>query len=149
MTDPSARVVPQADLLARPPEAAPVSREDRLVLVVDDEADLVQIVSDRLAAAGYRVLTARDGIEALARAREARPGCIILDLKMPRLGGFEALPEIRQVAPTARVIVLTGSPNRPLREACRAQGADQFMLKPFDPGELLRLTAQAFDRAED
>jgi CheY-like chemotaxis protein len=145
MTDPSARVAP-ADLPARLLEAPPVSGEDRLVLVVDDEADLLQIVSDRLAASGYRVLTARDGIEALARAREARPRCIILDLKMPRRGGFEALPEIRQAAPTARVIVLTGSPNRPLREACRAQGADEFLLKPFDPGELLRLTARAFDR---
>ena len=125
---------------------APAPTEERLVLVVDDEADLLQIVSDRLAAAGYRVLTARDGVEALASAREARPGCIILDLKMPRLGGFEALPEIRQAAPDARVIVLTGSPNRPLREACRARGADEFVLKPFDPGELLRLTAQAFRR---
>jgi len=99
MTDPSARVVPEADLPARLPAAPPVSGEDRLVLVVDDEADLLQIVSDRLAAAGYRVLTARDSIEALARAREARPGCIILDLKMPRLGGFEALPAIWQAGP--------------------------------------------------
>ncbi len=88
----------------------PAAGADRLVLVVDDEADLVQIVSDRLAAAGYRVLTARDGIEALARAKEARPGCIILDLKMPRRGGFEVLPELRQAVPAARVIVLTGSP---------------------------------------
>ena len=134
MTDSSDRLIP------------PATGGDRVVLVVDDEADLLQIVSDRLDAAGYRVVTARDGIEALARAREVRPGCIILDLKMPRLGGFEALPEIRQAAPQARVIVLTGSPNRPLREACRARGADEFMLKPFDPGELLRLTAQAFDR---
>ena len=44
------------------------------------------------------------------------------------------------------MIVLTGSPNRPLREACRARGADDFILKPFAPGEVLRLTAQAFDR---
>jgi two-component system response regulator GlrR len=139
-----------------PPDSTPdwqetlsATRDDRLVLVVDDEADLLQIVSDRLAAAGYRVLTARDGIEALARAREARPGCIILDLKMPRLGGFEALPEIRQAVPAAYVIVLTGSPNRPLREACRARGADEFLLKPFDPGELLRLTARAFAVTED
>jgi CheY-like chemotaxis protein len=129
-----------------PPAARPPVDGDRLVLVVDDEADLLQVVSDRLAAAGYRVLTARDGVEALTCAREARPGCIILDLRMPRLGGFEALPELRQAAPQARVIVLTGSPNRHLREACRARGADEFMLKPFDPGELLRLTAQAFRR---
>jgi CheY-like chemotaxis protein len=129
-----------------PPGAPSLPGEDRLVLVVDDEADLLQIVSDRLAAAGYRVLTARDGLEALAQARAARPGCIILDHKMPRLSGFDALPELRRAAPAARVIVLTGSPNRPLREACRARGADEFMLKPFDPGELLRLTAQAFGR---
>ena len=117
-----------------------------LVLVVDDEADLLEIVSDRLQAEGYRVLTARDGVEALERARAARPGCIILDLKMPRLSGFDALVELRREAPDAHVIVLTGSPNRPLAEACRARGADEFLLKPFDPGELLRLTARAFRR---
>ena len=117
-----------------------------LVLVVDDEADLLEIVSDRLAAAGYRVATARDGVEALERVRLEPPGCIILDLKMPRLSGFDALAELRRAAPGAQVIILTGSPNRPLAEACRARGADGFLLKPFDPGELLRLTAQAFRR---
>lgn len=125
------------------PETEPPG--DRLVLVVDDEPDLLQIVCDRLESAGYRVRTARDGLEALERIREDGPGCVILDLKMPRLGGFDALPEIRRAAPAARVIVLTGSPNRPLREACQARGADEFILKPFDPGELLRLTAQAFE----
>jgi two-component system response regulator GlrR len=118
----------------------------RLVLVVDDEADLLEIVSDRLRGEGYRVETARDGLEALERVRALRPGCIILDLKMPRLGGFEALVELRREAPAAYVIVLTGSPNRPLAEACRARGADDFLLKPFDPRELSRLTARAFHR---
>jgi len=121
-------------------------RGDRLVLVVDDEADLLEIVTDRLVGAGYRVLTARDGLEALERARAARPACIILDLKMPRVSGFDALPEIRRAVPEAHVIVLTGSPNRPLAEACRARGADDFLLKPFDAAELLRLTARAFGR---
>ena len=142
--DPLGFAPPASSAVSR--ATGPVTGDDRLVLVVDDEADLLQIVSDRLTAAGYRVLTARDGIEALAYARETRPGCIILDLKMPRLGGFEALPAIRRAAPEARVIVLTGSPNRPLRDECRARGADDFMLKPFDPGELLRLAAQAFRR---
>ena len=119
-----------------------------LVLVVDDEADLLEIVSDRLRGEGYRVDTARDGLEALERVRAIRPGCIILDLKMPRLGGFDALVELRREAPAAYVIVLTGSPNRPLAEACRAHGADDFLLKPFDSGELLRRTARAFHRRE-
>jgi CheY-like chemotaxis protein len=123
-----------------------LSRPSGLVLVVDDEADLLEIVSDRLRGEGYRVETARDGVEALDRVREVRPDCIILDLKMPRLGGFEALAELRREAPAAYVIVLTGSPNRPLAEACRARGADDFLLKPFDPRELSRLTARAFHR---
>jgi CheY-like chemotaxis protein len=117
------------------------------VLVVDDEQDLLEILSDRLAGEGYRVLTARDGLEALARVQETTPACIILDLKMPRLGGLEALGELRRQAPGAFVIVLTGSPNRPLAKECRARGADEFLLKPFDPAELLRLTARAFHRS--
>jgi CheY-like chemotaxis protein len=129
------------------PELGTAGAGARLVLVVDDEADLLQIVSDRLETAGFLVITARDGVEALERIRATRPRCIILDLKMPRLGGFEALPEIRRAAPEARVIVLTGSPNRPLGAACRARGADAFLLKPFDPAELVRLTAGAFDSA--
>ena len=117
---------------------------ERLVLVVDDEADLLEIVSDRLEGAGYRVLTARDGLEAIERVRAVRPACVVLDLKMPRLSGFDALPAIRREAPETHIIVLTGSPNRPLAEACRARGADDFLLKPFDAAELLRLTARAF-----
>ena len=117
-----------------------------LVLVVDDEADLLEIVRDRLESAGYRVLTARDGLEALAFLAAVRPDSIILDLKMPRLGGLDALPEIRRAAPDAHVVVLTGSPNRPLAEECRARGADDFLLKPFNPGELLRLLARGRGR---
>jgi CheY-like chemotaxis protein len=121
---------------------------ERVVLVADDEADLLEIVADRLTGAGYRVLTARDGVEALEQVQAARPACVILDLKMPRVSGFDALPEIRRAAPETHVIVLTGSPNRPLAQACRARGADDFLLKPFEAGELLRLIARAFDRGQ-
>ena len=130
---------------ARPhsPSAPPGASGDRLVLEVDDEPDLLEIVSDRLRGAGYQVATAQDGLEAIQQARALRPDCVILDLKMPRLGGFDALPGLRQVLPHAYILVLTGSPNRPLGEACRTRGADDFLLKPFDPGDLLRRLAQA------
>ena len=105
---------------------------DGLVLVVDDDPDLLEILTDRLQAEGYRVVTAGDGLEALEWVRTVRPGCIILDLKMPRLSGFDALVELRQAAPDARVIILTGSPNRPSAQACRARGADDFLLKLVD-----------------
>lgn len=119
---------------------------ERVVLVVDDEADLLEILGDRLGREGYRILTARDGMEALAQARAGRPGCVILDLKMPRLDGLAALEALRRMLPEARLIVLTGSPNRPLAAECRARGADDFLLKPFEPVGLLRRVAQAFDR---
>jgi len=119
-----------------------------VVLVVDDEADLLEILADRLEREGYRVLTARDGVEALAQARAARPGCVILDIKMPRLDGLAALAALRRLLPGARLIVLTGSPNRPLAAQCRDRGADEFLLKPFEPADLLRRLAQAFDRGQ-
>jgi two-component system response regulator GlrR len=128
-------------------DAEPAVPGGRLVLVVDDDTDLLTILTDRLAAAGYAVVTARDGVEALARLAEAQPGGVVLDLKMPRLGGLEALPAIRRAAPEAYVLVLTGSPNRPLREECRARGADDFLLKPFEASEVLRRLARAFARA--
>jgi DNA-binding response OmpR family regulator len=117
-----------------------------VVLVVDDDTDLLTILTDRLEAAGYAVLTARDGVEALARLQGARPGAVVLDLKMPRLGGLDVLPAIRRAAPQAYVLVLTGSPNRPLREECRARGADDFLLKPFEAGEVLRRLARGLAR---
>jgi CheY-like chemotaxis protein len=128
----------------------PTGGSDRLVRVVDDEADLLQIVSDRLVAAGYRVLTARDGIEALARAREARPGCIILDLKDAAARGLRGpagAPAGGARRPRDRADrVSQPSPPRRVHDACRARGADALIRKPFDPGEFLRLAARAFDR---
>jgi CheY-like chemotaxis protein len=117
-----------------------------LVLVVDDEPDLLEIVRDRLASSGYQVLTARDGLEALEYLAAVRPDSVVLDLKMPRLGGMDALPEIRRAAPDAHIIVLTGSPNRPLADTCRARGADDFLLKPFDARDLLRLLGRGRGR---
>src|SRR5262249_56912942 len=106
--------------------------------------ELVELVAGRLGGAGGRVLTARDGMEALGCASAVRSQCIVLGLKKPRLGGFDALPDLRRALPSAHILVLTGSPNRPLGEACRARGADDFLLKPFEPGELLRRVARAF-----
>jgi CheY-like chemotaxis protein len=103
-------------------------------------------VADRLEAAGYHVLRATNGLEALAWLEGTRPGLILLDLTMPRLDGLAALPAVRRAAPGAMVVVLTGSANRLLADDCRARGADAFVLKPLDATGLLRLAAHAFAR---
>src|SRR5436190_12173289 len=80
------------------------------VLVVDDEPDLLEIVATVLADEGYRVLTARDGLEALQALTRELPGLILLDMKMPRMNGWEFAREFRaQYDDQIPIVVLTAA----------------------------------------
>jgi DNA-binding response OmpR family regulator len=68
-------------------------------LVVDDDADIREILAEQLATHGFEVLTAGNGLEALLHVKRERPGAVVLDLAMPRLGGLEALKRIRAFLP--------------------------------------------------
>ena len=65
------------------------------ILIVDDEVDLTRVLSKRLEAAGFTVKTAEDGQSALAKAREDRPGLIILDVMLPKMNGYEVCAKIK------------------------------------------------------
>ena len=109
-----------------------------LVLVADDDADILALVAFRLERAGYDVVQARDGEEALRVARETIPDLAILDVMMPRLTGDEVTRQLRADAATSRmpVILLTAR----VQEADVARGfeagADDYIKKPFSPQEL-------------
>jgi CheY-like chemotaxis protein len=75
------------------------------VLVVDDEVEVRSLLVHCLKQGGFEVVTAGDGEEALAGLREERPAAVLLDLTMPRVGGLEALPEMRRAAPDTPVII--------------------------------------------
>jgi DNA-binding NarL/FixJ family response regulator len=77
----------------------------------------------------YEVHMACDGWEAIAQARLHQPDVIVLDLAMPRMGGLEALPNIRAVAPDSRVVVLSSTDDRQLAETIIEQGATAFVDK--------------------
>src|SRR4051794_14081795 len=112
------------------------------VLVVDDLDDIRQVVRLTLELDGrYHVVgEATDGIEAIEQARKLQPDVVLLDRSMPRLGGLEALPEVRSAAPAAAVILYTAESDEQLRQAAGAPrgggglGKDAPVNPPRPPG---------------
>ena len=106
------------------------------VLVVDDEARILNFLISKLKACGYEVITAVNGLEGLEQAKAQEPDLIVLDLLMPKMNGLEMLKELRGFS-TSPVIVLTakGSDNDRIRGL--QLGADDYLPKPFNPDELV------------
>jgi putative two-component system response regulator len=114
-------------------------RPRRLILVVDDEPAIAGLLRLMLEAEGHEVVAAADGRGALDRAAERRPDLVILDLDMPRLGGFEVCRRLK-TAPDTRllpVLVLTGAAAPDARRRAWELGADEFLTKPFDSVEVV------------
>lgn len=108
----------------------------KTVLVVDDEASLVELVAGYLAREGYAVLTAADGPAALALVRERRPDLVVLDLLLPGLDGLEVCRQLRQFS-DAYVLMLTAKAEEIDTLVGLAVGADDYVTKPFSPRELV------------
>jgi DNA-binding response OmpR family regulator len=106
------------------------------VLVVDDEPEIVKLVRAYLEAAGYRVVTAKDGREALLVTRHEKPDLIILDLTMPEMDGLEFTRRLRQEKNTP-VIMLTARVEETDRIIGLELGADDYVTKPFSPREIV------------
>ena len=116
------------------------------VLLVDDDPDILEVLSDRLQLMGLEVACASDGQEALSLLRREAPPLTLLDLQLPRLNGLEVLKAIRREGIETTVIVITawGTPERAV-EAMRA-GAYDFIPKPLDPGHLELVIKKALER---
>ena len=100
------------------------------VLLVDDDADLRQLLRRRFVAAGMDdVAEAGDGEEALRVAAEASPNLIVLDLAMPVMSGVEVLPALRREVPGARIVVLSSFPRHRMSEVVRGRGAVGYVQK--------------------
>ena len=106
------------------------------VLVVDDEEDVVEVIQDRLEAYGFTVVTAGTGLEALKKLSVERFDGVFLDVKMPEMGGIEALEEIRRRDRKIPVIIITSSSTREAAIEAMAKGANEYVLKPFEWEEL-------------
>ena len=115
-----------------------MSDDPRTVLVADDDEDILQLVSFRLERAGYTVVTAADGQQALAAAREHHPDLAVLDVMMPGLNGYEVTRQLRADAATAQIPVILLTARVQEADVSRGfeAGADDYLRKPFSPQEL-------------
>ncbi len=105
-------------------------------LVVDDEPPLVKVVCSYLEREGFEVATAGDGEQAVALARELDPDVIVLDLMLPGIDGIEACRQIRAFS-DAYIVMLTARVEEIDRIVGLSTGADDYVTKPFSPGELM------------
>ena len=111
------------------------------IMVVDDSVSIRQVVSRLMEDQGWKVLTAKDGIDALDRLSERRPDLIVLDIEMPRMNGYEFLGALKaQVGlDDIPVVMLTSRTAVKHREKAKALGAKGFMVKPYNDDEFVRL----------
>ncbi len=109
------------------------------ILVVDDEPEAVELVEFNLKQAGYDVITAMEGAEALTKARTKTPNLIVLDLMLPEMSGLEVCQTLRRDAATSRIpiIMLTARAAEIDRVLGLELGADDYLTKPFSPRELV------------
>ncbi len=106
------------------------------VLIVDDQPDIVRLVRDYLERAGFRVLTAGDGEQALQVARSSHPDLVILDLTLPRLDGLDVARALRRDGDVP-IIMLTARTEESDRVAGLELGADDYVTKPFSAREMV------------
>lgn len=114
--------------------------EKPLVLIADDESNAVMLLTRVLERDGFAVASARDGEEALDKARSLRPDLILMDVQMPKLNGFEVVRQLREGSETARIpiIFVTAAAREPSDVAHGFKlGADDYIRKPYNYHELL------------
>ncbi|MFG0331357.1 MAG: response regulator [Phycisphaerales bacterium] len=119
--------------------------EQRTVLVVDDEAYILHVVSLKLANAGYQVITANDGEEGFELATEHRPDMIITDFQMPYLTGLEMCQRLRAQDATANIpiVMLTARGYALEEDDLESVNIVQCLSKPFSPRELVSCVERA------
>ena len=114
--------------------------ERHTVLIVDDNRDLLTLITESLTLLGdYAVVTADNGADGLTRALELRPDCIVIDVRMPGLDGYQMVRALRGDPETAAMplVILTALTQDHHRFAGLLAGADRYLTKPIKPPELI------------
>jgi len=109
----------------------------RSILVVDDEEALRTVLSSELASEGYQVESASDGDEAISIIEKKQFDLVLLDIKMPKVDGFEVLKFIKKSFPAIKVIMLTAFADLKNAIESKKLGAEDFISKPYDLVDLL------------
>ena len=114
------------------------------VLVVDDDEVIRQLIAVNLQLEGFEVATAVDGQDCLDNVQEIAPDVITLDVMMPRLDGWETAVQLRKAPETAhiKVVLITARAQEDDINRGTNVGADAYLTKPFDPGEMIRVVRE-------
>jgi DNA-binding response OmpR family regulator len=120
------------------------------VLVVDDSPQIRDLIRVNLELEGFEVVTATDGAEAVERVRTVRPDVMTIDVKMPRLDGFETVERLRADPATAglRIAMVTACAQAADRKRGEEVGVDAYITKPFDPAVLVAEVCRLADTLE-
>ena len=119
------------------------------VLIVDDEAELVSALEERLNLRGFQASGVTTGAAALSLLEETPFDVVLLDLKMPGVGGLEVISRIKEVQPGLQVILLTGWGSEEDAKKGKALGAYDYLMKPVKISDLVRILLSACDREEE
>jgi two-component system cell cycle sensor histidine kinase/response regulator CckA len=118
------------------------------ILLAEDEERVRNVAREALESFGYRVLVAKNGVDALGLAQRVRHiDLVVTDMVMPEMGGRELLQEMRAIQPTSRALVITGYALDEDLDALREQGVGGVLLKPFDIGDLGEMVRRVLDEA--
>jgi CheY-like chemotaxis protein len=122
----------------------------KTVLIADDEAKIARLAQINLMRAGFEVMTAADGVEALASIEQRRPDLLILDVMMPHMDGFTVLERLRADPKTADLPVVMMSAQTKDADLLRAQhlGVAHYLPKPVNPAELLRVVQEELEAGD-
>jgi len=119
----------------------------KTILVVDDEPKIVDLARDYLEHAGFAVVSASDGPEALTRARVDHPDLIVLDLGLPRVDGLDVARALRRDS-NVPIVILSGRSDESDKLVGLELGADDYVTKPFSPKELVARVRAVLRRVE-
>ncbi|PIU64634.1 MAG: two-component system response regulator [Armatimonadetes bacterium CG07_land_8_20_14_0_80_40_9] len=109
------------------------------ILVADDEKNIAKLVKVNLERAGFEVVVASDGIEALEKVEEEKPDLVVLDIMMPRMDGITVLKKLKEKEETKSIPVVMLTVKAEDEDIFRGwqEGADSYLTKPFNPAEVV------------
>jgi DNA-binding response OmpR family regulator len=116
------------------------------ILLVDDEKEFVETLSDRIKMRDHESEVALDGEQALKKINDDIPDVVVLDLKMPGMDGMEVLRRIREAYPNVQVIMLTGHGSEKDEKEARKLGAFEYLQKPVEIDKLMKKIKKAYKK---